>query len=220
MPTLINTSAFSNTSANKKIVVPDALYSTWISSENWSSSTNGIVEAIIRASDYEFNIQIEGLTNNSFTGRTLYCKAMKNGQITTGTWSITSGSQYATINENGRVDINSGVQSQSITISCTADGQTKTKTITVSYDNQLTIEGSSSMSGTSGTVVARYNGAVVTPTWNLTDGQANATIGNDGTITIVQSGNITVSATYNGYTTAKDIELTYVANTTSQTIVD
>jgi uncharacterized cupin superfamily protein len=117
---------------------------------------------------------------------------MNNGQITTGTWSITSGSQYATINENGRVDINSGVLSQSITISCTADGQTKTKTITVSYDNQLTIEGSSSMSGTSGTVVARYNGAVVTPTWNLTDGQSNATIGNDGAITIIQSGDITV----------------------------
>lgn len=220
VPTLSNVSVFNNTSSTKKIVVPDSLYNTWIAANNWSSSTNGIVEAIIRASDYEFNIQIEGLTNNSFTGRTLYCKAMKNGQITTGTWSITSGSQYATINENGRVDINSGVQSQSITISCTEDGQIKTKTITISYDNQLTIEGSSSMSGTSGTVVARYNGAVVTPTWSITSGNSNATIGNDGAITIIQSGDITVQATYSNYTTTRDIELTYVANTTSQTIVD
>ena len=53
VPTLVNVSAFNGTSANKKIVVPDSLYSTWISTNNWSSSTNGIVDAIISASDYE-----------------------------------------------------------------------------------------------------------------------------------------------------------------------
>ena len=53
VPTLENVNAFTNTSANKKIVVPDSLYSTWISTNNWSSSTNGIVDAIISASDYE-----------------------------------------------------------------------------------------------------------------------------------------------------------------------
>ena len=76
------------------------------------------------------------------------------------------------------------------------------------------------MSGTSGTVVARYNGTVVTPTWSITSGNENATIGNDGTITIIQSGNITVSATYNGYTTTKTISLTYSANTRTETIVE
>lgn len=76
------------------------------------------------------------------------------------------------------------------------------------------------MTGATGTVVARYNGTVVTPTWNLTDGQANATIANDGTITIIQSGNITVQATYNGYTTAKTISLAYSANTRTETIVE
>ena len=51
--TLNNVNAFSGTSANKEIIVPDALYDDWISASNWSSSTNGIVDAIIRASDYE-----------------------------------------------------------------------------------------------------------------------------------------------------------------------
>ena len=128
---------------------------------------------------------------------------------------MTAGYQYATINQNGRIDINTGVQNKALTISCTFGGKTKTQTITVSYDNQLSIEGSETMSGTSGTVVARYNGTVVTPTWSLTDGQANATIGNDGTITIIQSGDITVSATYNGYTTTKNISVEYVANKSS-----
>lgn len=52
VPTLVNTNAFNNTNANKKIVVPDALYDTWVATNNWNSSTNGIVGAITRASDY------------------------------------------------------------------------------------------------------------------------------------------------------------------------
>ena len=133
---------------------------------------------------------------------------------------MATGQQYATINSNGRVDINAGVQNKNLAISCTVDGSTATRVIEVTYDNQLSIEGSNSMSGSTGTVVARYNGTVVTPTWGLTDGQANATIGNDGTITIIQSGNITVQATYNGYTTTKTISLTYSANTRTETIVE
>lgn len=52
VPTLGNVNAFENTHGNKKIVVPDALYSTWVAANNWSSHTNGIVDAITRASDY------------------------------------------------------------------------------------------------------------------------------------------------------------------------
>ena len=164
---------------------------------------------------------IEGLSqSNDFTGKTLYCKCVRAGQFISGTWALTSGQQYATINSNGRIDINSGVQNKNLAISCTVDGSTATRVIEVTYDNQMSIEGSETMSGTSGTVVARYNGTVVTPTWNLTDGQANATIANDGTITIVQSGNITVSASYNNYTTTKTISLTYSANTRTETIVE
>ena len=52
VPTLNNINVFSGTSASKKIVVPDALYNDWIAASNWSSTTNGIVDAITRASDY------------------------------------------------------------------------------------------------------------------------------------------------------------------------
>lgn len=138
----------------------------------------------------------------------------------TGNWSLTSGQQYATINSNGRIDINSGTINRNIAITCQVSGSSVTRVIGVTYGNQLSIEGSETMQGATGNVVSRYNGTVVTPTWSLTDGQANATIANDGTITIIQSGNITVQATYNGYTTTKDIAVQYAANKSSQTLVD
>ena len=53
IPTLSNVDAFENTSANKKIVVPDSLYNNWRAATNWSSTTNGIVTAIISQTDYE-----------------------------------------------------------------------------------------------------------------------------------------------------------------------
>lgn len=54
--TLSNVNAFSNTSADKKIVVPDALYDSWITATNWSSTTNNIVSSIIKASEYEASL--------------------------------------------------------------------------------------------------------------------------------------------------------------------
>lgn len=157
---------------------------------------------------------------DTFVGRTTYCKCMNMDQLASGTWSIVQGQLYATINQNGRLDVVEGTQNQTVVVQCQFNGQTKTKSMLVSYDNQLTIEGSDTMSGSTGTMVARYNGQVVTPTWSIASGNANATIGNDGTITISQSGSIVVQAIHNGYTTTKTIQLTYVANKSSQTIVD
>ena len=137
-----------------------------------------------------------------------------------GDWELTSGYQYATINPNGRIDINSGVQNRTLVVSCTVNGRSATRTLTVSYDNQLDIEGSDHMSGTSGNVIARYNQAVVSPTWSITSGSSNATIDSSGAITILNTGDIVVQAVYNGYTATKSIQLEYVANTSSQTIVD
>lgn len=51
VPTLVNTNAFQSTNANKKIIVPDALYDSWKAANNWNSSTNGIVGAITKASE-------------------------------------------------------------------------------------------------------------------------------------------------------------------------
>lgn len=54
VPALANANAFVNTmvAANRgKIIVPDALYSTWITTANWNSTTNNIVTNIIKASE-------------------------------------------------------------------------------------------------------------------------------------------------------------------------
>lgn len=59
---------------------------------------------------------LEIVVDSPFVGKTLYCKAYMDGELTSGTWSLTSGQQYATINENGRIDINSGVQSKSLVV--------------------------------------------------------------------------------------------------------
>lgn len=45
IPTLENSNAFSSTSANSKIVVPDALYDDWIVATNWSTYASRIVKA-------------------------------------------------------------------------------------------------------------------------------------------------------------------------------
>lgn len=58
-----------------------------------------------------FNIQVEGLGDSSnFTGKTIYCKCVNAGRYVAAEWALTSGYQYATINQNGRIDINTGVQ--------------------------------------------------------------------------------------------------------------
>lgn len=44
IPTLANTSGFSNINANCKIIVPDSLYNDWISASNWSNYSSYIVK--------------------------------------------------------------------------------------------------------------------------------------------------------------------------------
>lgn len=173
--------------------------------------------------DISATLQIIG--ESQYTGKSFILSAKYGDRTVYTTWSITAGSQYASINSNGKVTINSGVQNQNITVSASwtnsmNESYTKTKTITISYDNELAIDGASTMAGTSGNVIARYNGNVVTPTWVITSGNQYATIDNTGAISIVSSGTIIVSATYSGYTTTKTIELIYEANTSTETVVD
>lgn len=44
VPTLSNTSAFSNIPSDCKIIVPDALYDTWIAATNWSTYASNIIK--------------------------------------------------------------------------------------------------------------------------------------------------------------------------------
>lgn len=173
--------------------------------------------------DISATLQIIG--ESQYMGKSFILSAKYANRTVYPTWSITAGSQYASINSNGKVTINSGVQNQSITVSASwtnsmNESYTETKTITISYDNELAVDGASTITGTTGNVIARYNGNVVTPTWTITSGNQYATIDNTGTISIVASGTIIVSATYSGYTTTKTIELIYEANTSTETVVD
>ena len=136
-------------------------------------------------------------------------------------WSIISGNAYATINANGKVTILSGANENTITVQAAYNGYTETKDIIVTYDgHQLTIDSANTITGTSGNVIARYDGNIITPTWSITSGNSNATIDSSGTITIIQSGDIAVQAEYNDYTTTKNITLVYDAGTTTETEVN
>lgn len=161
---------------------------------------------------------IEGV--NNYTGKQFYLIAKVNGRRVNPTWSITSGGEYATINSSGKVVIDQSADENVITVQASFGGAVKTKNITVSYDNQFTIEGPDTMTGTSGNVIALYNYSQVTPTWSITSGVGYATIDSNGSITILDDGEITVSASYNNYTATKTIMLVYVANQSSQTEID
>ena len=50
VPTLANVNVFNNTPSNKEIIVPDSLYDSWITANNWNSETNNIVNCIVKAS--------------------------------------------------------------------------------------------------------------------------------------------------------------------------
>ena len=143
------------------------------------------------------------------------------------TWTITSGNEYATVNSNGngKISITPGAQNNNIIVQAAytiSPGVTITesKMISVTYGNELSIDGSSTMYGTSGNVYARYNGNLVTPVWSITTGNQLASIASDGTITIMGNGTIVVQAVYSGYTTTKTIELTYEPNTVTEVDID
>ena len=167
---------------------------------------------------------LELITENSYTGKYFYCVCRYGKRQVNGTWSIISGGQYATINEHGKVEIDVGVIDEDITIKVEFEGKTAIKTINVSYDNQITIEGPDIITGTTGNIIARFNTTIVNPEWTIVNGNNFATIDNRGHITIISSGTIEVEAEYtrnnNTYTTSKQIELVYDTGTTTETTID
>lgn len=174
-----------------------------------------LILAVAETPTHTFNI----ITEDEYVGKYFYCVGKYDGNAVFGTWSIISGSQYASINENGKVTINQGVISQTIVIQCVYNGNIATRTITVSYDNQFTIECANEISGTTGNAVARYNSEIVTPSWSITSGNQYATISNDGEITIISTGSITITATYSGYQATKSVDVIYVSGQSSSTEV-
>ena len=161
---------------------------------------------------------------SEFTGKSFNLTYIYNNRQVAPVWSIVSGYQYATINENGKVDIEVGTTNEQIVVQAVYKGKTATKTITISYDNQLTIEGADTITGTTGNLIARFNSTTVNPEWTIVNGNNFATIDNRGNITIISSGTIEVEAEYvrnnNTYTTTKEVNLVYDAGTTTETTVD
>ena len=159
--------------------------------------------------------------DDTFVGQSIYCKCLVRGTpVLASSWQLTSGGEYATINPNGRIDVYDGVHNRQLTIQCSYQGNTVQKTITVSYDNQLNIECLDKLVGTSASIVARYNDEIVVPTWSITSGGEHATISANGTVTILNSGAITIQATYNNYVTTKQVILRHEEGTSSRTIVN
>ena len=160
------------------------------------------------------------VADDSYSGQQFYVIAKLNNTQVNPTWSITSGNQYATINQSGQVTILTGAENSLITVQADYDLFTDSKQLSVTYIKYLRIEGMSTLTGESGNVVALYQSQVVNPTWSITSGNQYATINQSGEITIISSGQITVQATYNNEVETKVITLVYDAGSSSQTEVN
>lgn len=174
------------------------------------------MEVILRISQILFIIG-----SDEYLGQSFILSGNYDGNIAYPEWSIVAGNNYATINSTGKVTILPAAEESTITVQASYNGYTETKDIIVTYDgHQLSIDSANTITGTSGNVIARYDGTVVTPTWSITSGNAYATIDSTGTISIISSGDITVQAEYNDYTTTKNITLVYDAGTTTETEIN
>ena len=161
--------------------------------------------------------------DSPYVGKYFICKAYYDGQLVVAgvNWSLVGGTQYASINETGRVDIEPGTIGQTIVIQASAKGLTTTKTMVITFDNDLSIDVANTLTGTSGNAIARYNDEIVyNPQWAVVSGSEYGNINALGEITITASGTMVISATYNGYMTTKSIELIYNANTETHTHTD
>lgn len=158
-----------------------------------------------------------------FVGKTLYCRAYYDGQLSSGDWAIISGLQYATINENGKVDVASGTSDKNIIVQCRCNGMTVQKTINISYDNEFAIQSAPTIVGTSGNVVFTWNGEWIAPpevTFSIISGNQYATIDENAFFQISGTGDVVVQASYNGETATRTVRVEYVADTSSQTVIE
>jgi len=164
------------------------------------------------------DFQIKGPSD--FTGKNFILQSKYDGNQVTSQWSIISGGQYATVNQWGRVDIEPGTANETIVVQAVYGGLSETITIQITYDNQLIISCPDTITGVSGSCVATYNNNGCVPVWSIINGNANAIINEYGEITILQSGDITIQAVYNGYTTTKEVTLEYQSGVVQETVIN
>ena len=157
---------------------------------------------------------------STFTGKNFNLQSKFDGVPVTSQWTLLTGTQYAVINQWGRVDVRPDTVGEYIVVQANYTTYSEQKTIQVTYDNQLIIQCPDTITGESGSAVALYNNNACVPVWSITSGGSNATINAQGEITIIQSGDITIQAVYSGYTATKTVTLEYQAGTTQETIVN
>lgn len=147
-------------------------------------------------------------------------------------WSIANGSQYAEIDNNGKLTVKSGAASNHITIKIISSVNPEilaTKDITVSYGNSVNVEGISITGPDSTNEITTQYGVSYTPSdttqkgvaWSIESGSDYASIDSSTGILTVKSGanaspvTIKAASVYNSsVTTTKSITVSYPAVTT------
>ncbi len=103
-------------------------------------------------------------------------------------------------------------------------GTTSITSLMFGRQHTLTIGGASTIVAETCQYVAIYDNRLeVTPTWSIISGGTYATIAIDGTVTINSNANnspVTIQAEYNGLTATKDVVLTYLSGSTSETTTE
>lgn len=130
--------------------------------------------------NYTFGGFIETTPDEDVTGLTLtiagpssvtsttcqYVALVNNTQVSVSDWSITSGTGYASINNSGLLTILNGANNSTVSISCSYNGLTANKEITVTYKS-----GSSSQTTTT---TDESGNTVVTTVTDNTDGSSSS----------------------------------------------
>ena len=148
------------------------------------------------------------------------------------TWSIESGSDYASISQDGTLTVK---KSGSVTIKATSTHKPSivaTKTVSVTFVGQgtlypvelqsITIDGSETVNTNSNTATYSvvYLPVMTTQkgvTWSIESGSDYASISQDGTLTVKKSGSVTIKATSThkpSIVATKNVSVTFVGQGT------
>lgn len=155
-------------------------------------SASGLGRVTLKGSSVPVTgISISGPTSITNTGQYAAVLTPSNTTQTAVVWSITSGSNYATIDQNGLVTAKAGASNSAVTIKCTSAANSSisaTKTIHVTHQIAVTgiaISGPDTVSGT-GQYSAALTPSNTTQTdvvWSITSGSTYASIDQNGLVT-------------------------------------
>ena len=155
-------------------------------------SASGLGRVTLKGSSVPVTgISISGPTSITNTGQYAAVLTPSNTTQTAVVWSITSGSNYATIDQNGLVTAKAGASNSAVTIKCTSAANSSisaTKTIHVTHQIAVTgiaISGPDTVSGT-GQYSAALTPSNTTQTdvvWSITAGSSYASIDTNGLVT-------------------------------------